>query len=73
MLIFNIKLELQKFYLSLLKSEARHYQDYLKLAQDIAAQLKLDNYVEDNLNKFLNKEQQLINQPSTEFRFHSGI
>ena len=65
--------ELQKFYFSLLKSEARHYQDYLKLADDIATQLKLDNYVEDNLNRFLNKEQQLINHPSTEFRFHSGI
>ena len=65
--------ELQKFYFSLLKSEARHYQDYLKLADDIATQLKLDNYLDDNLNKFLNKEQQLINHPSTEFRFHSGI
>jgi tRNA 2-(methylsulfanyl)-N6-isopentenyladenosine37 hydroxylase len=65
--------ELQKFYFSLLKSESRHYQDYLKLADDIATQLKLDNYLDDNLNKFLNKEQQLINQPSTKFRFHSGI
>ena len=28
--------DLQKFYLSLLRSEARHYQDYLDLAQKIA-------------------------------------
>ncbi len=28
--------DLQKFYLSLLRSEARHYQDYLDLAQQIA-------------------------------------
>jgi tRNA-(ms[2]io[6]A)-hydroxylase len=30
--------DLQKFYLSLLRSEARHYQDYLDLAQKIAGE-----------------------------------
>ena len=30
--------DLPKFYLSLLRSEARHYQDYLDLAQKIAGE-----------------------------------
>jgi tRNA-(ms[2]io[6]A)-hydroxylase len=33
MLAPHLDAELEKFYLSLLKSEARHYQDYLKLAK----------------------------------------
>lgn len=61
--------ELEKFYLSLLKSEARHYQDYLKLAQKAAGK----NSIEDRLEVFLTLEKSLIEAPDTVFRFHSGV
>ena len=59
--------ELKDFYLSLLKSEARHYQDYLKLAGSYA-----EAGLEERVAFFREKEQALIAQPDTVFRFHSG-
>ena len=59
--------ELRDFYTSLLKSEARHYKDYLSLAEKAAG-----GDVSDRLKLFLDIEQGLIEQPDTEFRFHSG-
>jgi tRNA-(ms[2]io[6]A)-hydroxylase len=59
--------DLQKFYLSLLKSEARHYQDYLKLAQKAAG---ID--ISDRVDVFLSLEKSIIETESDEFRFHSG-
>jgi len=59
---------LQKFYSSLLKSEARHYQDYLGLAQQASGPEDITGRV----TEFLKREQALILQPDTEFRFHSG-
>ncbi|WP_339804055.1 tRNA-(ms[2]io[6]A)-hydroxylase [uncultured Marinobacter sp.] len=58
---------LTTFYNSLLKSEARHYQDYLKLAEQANG-----GPVSERVTAFLAIEQQLIEQPDTEFRFHSG-
>ncbi len=58
---------LADFYTSLLKSEARHYQDYLKLAQQANG-----GPVDDRLEVFLEAERALVEQPDTEFRFHSG-
>ena len=58
---------LSDFYTGLLKSEARHYRDYLTLAEQAAG-----NLVEDRVATFLALEQQLIETPDTEFRFHSG-
>ncbi len=59
--------QLQHFYLSLLKSEARHYQDYLQLAQrysesDIAPRVAL----------FAQVDQALVEASDDTFRFHSG-
>lgn len=59
--------DLRTFYMSLLKSEARHYQDYLKLAEDAAGEP-----VEARVHDFLSIEKELIEAPDTEFRFHSG-
>ncbi|WP_193601626.1 tRNA-(ms[2]io[6]A)-hydroxylase [Marinobacter salexigens] len=59
--------ELAGFYSSLLKSEARHYRDYLALAVQ-ANQGPVDDRVAD----FLTIEKQLILEPDSEFRFHSG-
>lgn len=59
--------ELKAFYLSLLKSESRHYQDYLGLARK-AAKESIDNRVA----LFLELEKETILEESDEFRFHSG-
>ncbi|MFV1872705.1 MAG: tRNA-(ms[2]io[6]A)-hydroxylase [Oleiphilus sp.] len=59
--------ELSEFYLSLLKSEARHYQDYLTLAEKYAKQ-----NIDERVAYFRAIENRLIAEPDTEFRFHSG-
>lgn len=60
--------ELQRFYLSLLKSEARHFKDYLKLAQKAAG----DDSIDDRVVLFLEREKHLVQTEEAEFRFHSG-
>lgn len=60
--------DLQKFYLSLLRSEARHYEDYLTLAQQISAQ-----DITPRVRFFGEVEAALIATPDSEFRFHSGV
>ena len=60
--------ELEQFYTSLLKSEGRHYQDYLGLAKKASKDESLD----DRIAMFAEVEKQLVEQPDTEFRFHSG-
>ena len=60
--------ELAEFYTSLLKSEGRHYQDYLGLAKKVTGGVCIDRRIE----LFAEREQQLIEAPDTEFRFHSG-
>ena len=59
--------KLADFYTSLLKSEARHYQDYLTLAEQAAGE-PIAARAED----FLALERALIEDPDQEFRFHSG-
>jgi tRNA-(ms[2]io[6]A)-hydroxylase len=59
--------ELQQFYLSLLKSEARHYLDYLNLAKKIDGKP-----IDDRVNLLLSAEKQLIEADDQLFRFHSG-
>ncbi len=59
--------KLADFYTSLLKSEARHYQDYLMLAEQAAGES-----IEARVGDFLALERALIEEPDTEFRFHSG-
>ncbi|KEY57524.1 tRNA-(ms[2]io[6]A)-hydroxylase [Serratia sp. DD3] len=60
--------ELNRFYVSLLRSEARHYQDYLTLAQQVAG-----GDISERVDYFGRIEAQLIQSPDTEFRFHSGV
>jgi tRNA-(ms[2]io[6]A)-hydroxylase len=61
--------ELKQFYISLLRSEARHYQDYLQLAQDVAGESDITERVE----ALASAEAELVNRPDSEFRFHSGL
>lgn len=60
--------ELQKFYSGLLKSEARHYEDYLTLAQQLSKKS-----IAHRIKEFARREEELINSPDEEFRFHSGV
>jgi len=60
--------ELAKFYRSLLKSEGRHYQDYLGLAVEYAGEP-----IDDRVAHFREVERELIESADeSEFRFHSG-
>lgn len=59
--------ELGKFYVSLLKSEARHYQDYLKMAGQYSPEP-----IDERVAFFAGIEREAILTPDAEFRFHSG-
>ncbi len=60
---------LGRFYKSLLRSEGRHYQDYLSLAREFADA----SDVKQRLAHFLEIDQTLIETTDEEFRFHSGV
>jgi len=62
--------DLNKFYVSLLRSEARHYQDYLALAQQVAGE---EGDICDRVAYFAKVEAQLISTPDEDFKFHSGV
>tara|TARA_R100000306_G_C4382649_1_gene147129 strand:- start:2848 stop:3492 length:645 start_codon:yes stop_codon:yes gene_type:complete len=59
---------LAKFYRSLLRSEARHFRDYLSLAQQYS-----DTPIDEHVERFLAVEKQLIESVDDQFRFHSGV
>lgn len=61
--------DLNQFYVSLLRSEARHYQDYLTLAQQVAGE-GVD--INERINEFAQVEADLITSPDQDFKFHSG-
>jgi tRNA-(ms[2]io[6]A)-hydroxylase len=61
--------ELGTFYHGLLMSEARHYQGYLRLAHQYGDAAEIARVVE----KVRVAEQELIETPDVEFRFHSGV
>lgn len=60
--------KLAKFYRSLLRSEGRHYQDYLSLAAQYSR-----TPITERIAEFRELERSLIESPDPEFRFHSGI
>ena len=60
--------ELSKYYRFLLKSESRHFADYLELAQSYAREP-----IDERVQFFLEKEKELIESPDKQFRFHSGV
>ena len=68
--------ELGRYYRYLLKSESRHYEDYLALALDVATTAKLKNPEEDiqqRIEHIRKVEAELISTPDELFRFHSGV
>ena len=60
--------ELAKFYQSLLKSEARHFQDYLKLARQYSKES-----IDERVAFFAEREREAIFTADDTFRFHSGV
>ncbi|MCL9774337.1 tRNA isopentenyl-2-thiomethyl-A-37 hydroxylase MiaE [Vibrio methylphosphonaticus] len=60
--------DISKFYVSLLRSEARHYQDYLKLAEQISG-----DDITERVAYFGKIEADLITSPDSDFKFHSGV
>lgn len=59
--------ELGRFYASLLSSEERHYRVYLNFAEKYA---EFD--IQDRVNFFRQRENELIISPDNQLRFHSG-
>ncbi|MCL6414556.1 tRNA-(ms[2]io[6]A)-hydroxylase [Aestuariirhabdus sp. Z084] len=60
--------ELSAFYLSLLRSEGRHYRGYLELARNSSSEP-----VEDRIVFFRELERAAIEEEDPDFRFHSGV
>ena len=58
---------LAKYYRYLLKSESRHFEDYLALAQSLS-----EDNIDERVAFFKEVEADLISTPDTELRFHSG-
>ena len=58
---------LAKYYRYLLKSESRHFEDYLALAQSLS-----DDNIDERVAFFKEVEAELIATPDSELRFHSG-
>ncbi len=59
--------ELAKFYATLLRSEARHFQDYLRLARLYGGE------IDERIEFFLTLENNFVFSKDNVFRFHSGI
>lgn len=64
----HVDQRLRDFYISLLRSEARHYQDYLTLAEEIAGYA-----ISERVSYFGKIEAELIQTFDNDFKFHSGI
>lgn len=58
---------LAKYYRYLLKSESRHFEDYLALAQSLS-----EDSIDERVSFFKAIEAELITTPDSELRFHSG-
>lgn len=72
-LISFVDAELGRYYAYLLKSESRHFLDYLALAQQYSDEAGLPQAeLDQRIEYFRSLETALILTPSTQFRFHSG-
>ncbi len=68
----HVDKRLGDFYISLLRSEARHYQDYLTLAKEIAGPEQTEK-VDNRIAYFAEVEAELMTNPDNDFKFHSGV
>lgn len=63
---------MRKYYFSLLRAEARHFEDYLALASEYANGA-VEEELESRINFFAELESSLITTEDSLFRFHSGV
>ncbi|WP_027966753.1 tRNA-(ms[2]io[6]A)-hydroxylase [Halomonas halocynthiae] len=71
-LIPHLDASLARFYRGLVKSEGRHYEDYLMLARQACGEADSQAFA-SRLAFFAAREAELINTRDPEFRFHSGV
>lgn len=64
----HLDAELSKFYVSLLQSEARHFQHYIELAQQYSSEP-----IDERIAFFADIEKNAILSEDNQFRFHSGV
>lgn len=64
----HVDAELGRYYRFLLKSESRHFRDYLDLAERYAG-----GDISNRVAEFAALEGQLVQAPDDCFRFHSGV
>lgn len=67
-LVPHLDSELARFYRGLLRSEARHFEDYLMLAR-----LYAEADISSRISLFAEEERKLIESTDGIFRFHSGV
>ncbi|ALM52752.1 tRNA-(ms[2]io[6]A)-hydroxylase [Halomonas huangheensis] len=67
-LIPHLDSELARFYRSLVKSEGRHFEDYLMLARQLSV-----SDIDVRIEEFRAREKELVTQKDVAFRFHSGV
>ena len=63
--------DLARFYAGLLESEARHFENYIALAENETG--VRDEAIEARLAEFRAIDAKLITEPDPQFRFHSGV
>lgn len=64
----HVDAELGRYYRYLLKSESRHFRDYLHLAEQYAGEP-----IDGRVATFAALERDLVETPDEQFRFHSGV
>lgn len=64
----HLPADLREFYGGLQAAEARHFREYLDLAQSCAAEA-----LEPHIARFAQIEAELVTTPDPVFRFHSGV
>lgn len=67
-LIPHLDAELARFYRSLVKSEGRHFEDYLMLARQLSV-----SDIDVRIEAFRAREKELVTEKDVAFRFHSGV
>ena len=72
-LIPHLDEELAKYYRSLLRSEGRHFEDYLELARLYNDESANKESIEERIALFSEVEASLIMEADDVFRFHSGV
>lgn len=72
-LLNGLDKELADFYGSLLKSEERHFQDYIVLAYSQCSSDEERETCRQKLAELAERERALILEPDQTFRFHSGV